>query len=90
MIEDSVERYIPVPRLHKHNRDVNWDSGQVKWRSPYCIQNCLPKQVNAILVDATQLIKELSEDTDVFVASLEWRREDGLEVLKILLDQYYK
>ena len=51
---------------------------------------CQPKQVNAILVDAAQLIKEVSEDTNVFVATLEWRTEDGLEVLKILPNQYHK
>ena len=90
MIEDSVDGYLPVAWLQKHNPDVNWESGQVKWRSPYCIQNCLPKQVNTILVDAAQLIKEVSEDNDVFVATLEWRTEDGLEVLKILPDQYHK
>ena len=90
VIKDSVDGYLPVAWLQKHNPDVNWESGQVKWRSHYCIQNCLPKQVNAILVDAAQLIKEVSEDTDVFVAILEWRTEDGLEVLKILPDQYHK
>ena len=41
-------------------------------------------------MDAAQLIKEVSEDTDAFVATLEWRTEDGLEVLKILPDQYHK
>ena len=90
MIENSVDGYLPVAWLQKHNLDVNWESGQGKWRSPYCIQNCLPKQVNAILVDAAQLIMEVSEDTDVFVAILEWRIKDGLEVLKILPDQYHK
>ena len=40
-------------------------------------------------MDAAQLIKEVSEDTDVFVATIEWRTEDGLEVLKILPDQYH-
>ena len=90
VIEDSVDGYLPIAWLQKHNPDVNWESGQVKWRSPYCIQNCLPKQVNAILVNAAQLIKEVSEDTDVFVATPEWRTEDELEVLKILPDQYPK
>ena len=41
-------------------------------------------------MDAAHLIKEVLEDTDVFVATLEWRTEDGLEVLKILPDQYHK
>ena len=70
MIKDSVDGYRPVAWLQKHNPNINLESGQVKWRSPYCIQNCLPKQVNAILVDAAQLIKEVSEDTDVIVVTL--------------------
>ena len=41
-------------------------------------------------MNAAQLIKEVSEDTNVFVATPEWRTEDGLEVLKILPDQYPK
>ena len=41
-------------------------------------------------MEASQLIQEVSEDTDVFVATLEWRTEDGLEVLKNLTDQYHK
>ena len=48
LIEDSIDRYLPVALLRKHNPDVNWETRQVKWRSPYCIKNCLPKQVHAI------------------------------------------
>ena len=51
VIEDSIDGYLPVAWLQKHNPDVNWKTGQVKWRSPYCVKNCLPKQVNALLVN---------------------------------------
>ena len=64
--------------------------GQVKWRSPYCVENCLPKRVSALLVDEAQLIKEVQQDTNDFVPTLEWRTEDGLEVLKVLPVQYHK
>ena len=90
MIEDSIDGYLPVAWLQKHNPDVNWKTGQVKWRSPYCVENCLPKQVSALLVDEVQLIKEVQEDTNAFIATLEWRTEDGLEVLKVLPVQYHK
>ena len=33
VIEDSVDGYLPVAWLQKHNPDVNWESGQVKWRT---------------------------------------------------------
>ena len=41
-------------------------------------------------MDVAQPIKDVLEDSDVFVATLEWRTEDGLEVLKILPNQYHK
>ena len=62
----------------------------MKWRSPYYVENCLPKQVNALLVDEAQLVKEVQDSTDAFVATIEWRTEDGLEVLKVLLVEYHK
>ena len=30
VIEDSIDGYIPVACLQKHNPDVNWKTGQVK------------------------------------------------------------
>ena len=57
MIEDYIDGYLPVAWLQKDNPDINWKTGQVKWHSPYCVENCLPKQVSALLVDEAQLIK---------------------------------
>ena len=90
VIEDSIDGYLPVAWLQKHNPDINWKTGQVKWRSPYCVENCLPKQVNALLVHEAQLVKEVQDCTDAFVATIEWRMEDGLEVLKVLPVEYHK
>ena len=45
-IEHSIHGYLPVAWLQKHYLDLNWKTGQVKWRSPYYVENCLPKQVN--------------------------------------------
>ena len=90
MIEDSIDGYLPVAWLQKHNPDVNWKTGQVKWRSPYYVENCLPKQVNALIVDEAQLVKEVQDCIDAFVATIEWRMEDGLEVLKVLPVEYHK
>ena len=90
VIDDSIDGYLTVAWLQKHNPDVNWRTGQVKRRSPYCVQNCLPKQVNALLVDEGQLVMEVQDCTDAFVATIERRTEDGQEVLKVLPVEYHK
>ena len=90
VIEDSIDGYLAVAWLQKHNPDVNWKTGQVGWRSPYCIENCLPKQVNALLMDEAQLVKEVQDCTDAFLATIEWRTDDRLKVLKDLPIEYHK
>ena len=57
-------------------------------RKPQACKNCLPKQVNALLVEEAQLVREVQDCTDAFVATIEWRTEDGLEVLKVLPVEY--
>ena len=41
-------------------------------------------------MDEAQLVKEVQDCTDAFVATIEWRTEDGLEVLKVLPMEYHK
>ena len=41
-------------------------------------------------MDEAQLVKEVQDCTDAFVATIEWRMEDGLEVLKVLPVEYHK
>ena len=43
-----------------------------------------------ILVDKAQLIKEVQDCTDAFIATIEWRTEEGLEVLEVLPTKYHK
>ena len=90
MIEDSIDGYLPVAWLQKHNADANWKTGQVKWQCPYCVENCLPNEVNALLVDKAQLVKEVQDCTNAFVATIEWRTQDGLEVLKVVPVENHK
>ena len=88
--EDSMDGYLLVAWLHKHNPDVNWETGQLKCRSRYCIENCLLKQVNASLVNEAHLVKEVQDSTDACIATIEWSTEDGLEVFKVLPIGYHK
>ena len=43
-----------------------------------------------MLVNKVQLIKEVQDCTDAFIATIKCRTEAGLEVLKILPTQYHK
>ena len=90
MTDDSIDGYLPIAWVQKNNTDVNWKTRQVQWRSPYCIDNCLPKQVNALLVDKAYIVKEVQDCTDAFVATIEWRTEDRLEVLEVLPIEHHK
>ena len=90
MIEDSIDGYLPVAWLQIYNPHINWKTRQPKWRSPYWVQDCLPKQVNSLLGDEAQLVKEVQDCTDAFVATIKWRTEDRLEVLKVLPVEYHK
>ena len=90
MIEDSIDEYLPVAWLQKYNLDVNRKTGQVQGRSSYFVENCLPQQVNALLVDEAQLVQEVQGCTDAFVATIEWRTEDQLEVLQVLPVEYHQ
>ena len=42
------------------------------------------------MVDKVQLIKEVQDCTNAFIVTIEWRTEEELEVLKVLLTQYHK
>ena len=50
----------------------------------------LVHNISVVLVDKAQLIKEVQDCTDAFIATIEWRTEEGLEVLKVLPTQYHK
>jgi hypothetical protein len=41
-IEKDIAGYLPMSWLYLHNPDVEWDTGIIRWRSPYCKKHCLP------------------------------------------------
>ena len=41
-------------------------------------------------MNEAQLVDQVQDRTDAFVATIKWRTEDGLEVLKVLPVKYHK
>ena len=78
-----------VTKLQKYNWNVNWKIEQVKWCSPYCVNNCLSKPGSTILVNKVQLIKVVQDCTYALIGSIEWRTKEELKVLKVLFTQYH-
>ena len=54
-IEDSVDGYLLVTWLSKHNPDIDWEKGTLQWRSNYYKEHYLPKEYEFKLVDSYQL-----------------------------------
>ena len=89
-IEDSVDRYLPITWLSKHNPDIDWEKGTMQWRSHYCKEHCLPKEYEFQLVDGYQLQQEVLADLRSTIATLLWHTEDGQEVMRALPGQYHR
>jgi hypothetical protein len=41
-LEKGISGYLPVAWLTKHNPEIDWETGVLKWRSQYCKHHCLP------------------------------------------------
>jgi len=69
-IEDSVDGYLPVTWLSKHNPNIDWEKCILQWHSKYCREHCLPKEYEFELVDSYQLQQEVLEDLASAVATV--------------------
>jgi hypothetical protein len=41
-LKRGISGYLPVEWLTKHNPEINWQTGVLRWRSQYCKNHCLP------------------------------------------------
>jgi hypothetical protein len=41
-LEKGISGYLPVEWLTKHNPEIDWETGVLKWRSQYRKTHCLP------------------------------------------------
>jgi len=49
--------YMPMSWLTKHNPDIDWTLGTIKWRSTYCRKHCLPSTIKIEWMTEEQMLR---------------------------------
>jgi hypothetical protein len=84
-IEENIAAYLPTSWLYLHNPDVEWDTGIIRWRSPYCKKHCLPMTSPKEVMDYVQGILEGCQHTSV---SAMWHDDEGNDITASLPEEY--
>ena len=74
-IESQIDGYLPVSWLQKHNPDIDWEKGTLKWRSFHCRTKCLKKTILARLMDHVQMEREL-ETNNIMATAIIWPHDE--------------
>jgi hypothetical protein len=72
--------------LYLHNPDIEWDTGIIRWRSPYCKKHCLPMTSPKEVMDYVQGILEGCQHTSV---SAMWHDDEGNDITASLPEVYW-
>jgi hypothetical protein len=85
-IEEDIAGYLPMSWLYLHNPDVEWDTGIIRWRSPYCKKHCLPMTSPKEVMNYVQGILEGCQHTSV---SAMWHDDEGNDITASLPEEYW-
>src|SRR5215204_2571487 len=85
---DTLAGYLPVSWLRKHNPDIDWEKGTMKWRSNYCRKHCLPSEVKIEFVSEKLMSQEDSQNVAVLGLAV-FHDEDGKDV-SLRLPYHYR
>ena len=91
-LEDGIDGYLPVGWLIKHNPDIDWEKGTIKWRSAYCKKHCLPVNLKRLTKQFAQMVEEgkayqTEEDRQARIAAV-WHDESGGDMAEQLPEIY--
>jgi hypothetical protein len=57
-LEKGISGYLPVEWLTKHNPEIDWETGVLKWRSQYCKSHCLPVSMRDAVRNFVRMLRE--------------------------------
>jgi hypothetical protein len=57
-LERGISGYLPVEWLTKHNPEIDWETGVLKWRSQYCKSHCLPVSMRDAVRNFVRMLRE--------------------------------
>lgn len=76
-LQDGVLGYLPISWFKKHNPEVDWHSGRLKWRSDYCKHHCLPSEIKVEEMTEEDL---MDEESAYVIGSVEYHDEEGKDI----------
>jgi hypothetical protein len=57
-LEKGISGYLPVEWLTKHNPEIDWQTGVLRWRSQYCKDHCLPVSMRDAVRNFVRMLRE--------------------------------
>jgi hypothetical protein len=57
-LERGISGYLPVEWLTKHNPEIDWQSGVLRWCSQYCKDHCLPVSMRDAVRNFVRILRE--------------------------------
>jgi hypothetical protein len=54
----GISGYLPVEWLTRHNPEIDWQTGVLKWRSQYCKHHCLPVSMRDAVRNFVKMLRE--------------------------------
>jgi hypothetical protein len=57
-LEKGISGYLPIEWLTKHNPEIDWDTGILRWRSDFCKSHCLPLSMREAVRNFVKVLRE--------------------------------
>jgi hypothetical protein len=104
-LEKGISAYLPIEWLTKHNPEIDWETGVLRWRSDFCKSHCLPISMREAVRNFIKLLREAKVwETDaeaeadaetepvgkVARANIEWHDEEGGNIADRLPEIYWE
>jgi hypothetical protein len=99
-LEKSISGYLPVEWLTKHNPEIDWETGVLKWRSQYCKSHCLPVSMRDAVRNFVKMLQEskvwetngnpdeVESSGKAAASAVQWHDEDGGDIAERLPERY--
>ena len=91
-MEEGVDGYLPIAWLHRHNPDIDWESGRLQWRSELCLKKCLSKEgerVDVREIEWSEMEEELDDPAVVAAGVISLEDDKGNNIYTKLPKAYW-
>jgi hypothetical protein len=79
-LKKGINGYLPIEWLTKHNPEIDWETGVLRWRSDVCTTHCLPLSMRDAVRNFVKLLREAKVRETEAEATAEADAEPGGKV----------